>query len=478
MYIESVIAKKSIQFGTCSIPLFKENNDIDSLEDRTLYINKNESLNNKNYFTYFIGDNGCGKTKLLHALSLTCKSPKGLSFRMNSSELLHFKTNMKSPFSYTIYIGNKLFYGFNDPNSCYILFNTIDIYSATLKILREFYDLSQMLQKFTNLDIPEHVYFVAQVYLIDENVVQEIKNGTYPIIAFLDGLLDENHQSRLLEHPKYLSLREKYHSDWNSIFKNSTAHHILEELCRNIKKVPREFSSKNRIGSNLSPLYYQVKSLSDFDIELLLLAQELDLIHIEIECNKITEPDVKFNIDELSSGEQMMIKLFYCFAKIPSDIRENVLILIDEPEISLHPKWQQKLPEYFYNALECMGFKKSHLIIATHSPLVVQHAYDVEGSELKDTISVIKISRVGKDLICEKITKEDILRFNIESLLLDQFDISYYSDKDVSKIKELIFQKSENDRNRILEVKHAYEIKERIANLHKIFIKNEICKKK
>ncbi|HDZ9338481.1 TPA: ATP-binding protein, partial [Vibrio cholerae] len=48
---------------------------------------------------------------------------------------------------------------------------------------------------------------------------------------------------------------------------------------------------------------------------------------------------------------------------------DNSIVCIDEPEISLHPKWQKEFMKIlieFFN-----GYKECHFIIATHSPLII-----------------------------------------------------------------------------------------------------------
>ena len=44
----------------------------------------------------------------------------------------------------------------------------------------------------------------------------------------------------------------------------------------------------------------------------------------------------------------------------------NSVILIDEPEISLHPEWQRKI----INVYESIG-ENNQFIIATHSPHII-----------------------------------------------------------------------------------------------------------
>ncbi|RWX57203.1 AAA family ATPase [Photobacterium chitinilyticum] len=71
-------------------------------------------------------------------------------------------------------------------------------------------------------------------------------------------------------------------------------------------------------------------------------------------------------ISELSSGQKCMI---LTLLNISGSISDNSIVCIDEPEISLHPRWQKEfmkiLIEFFSD------FKKCHFIIATHSPLII-----------------------------------------------------------------------------------------------------------
>lgn len=70
-----------------------------------------------------------------------------------------------------------------------------------------------------------------------------------------------------------------------------------------------------------------------------------------------------FDINALSSGEKQLFLRTLALKMIHAN---NSIILIDEPESSLHPKWQQKiLPIY-----EQIG-KNNQIIIATHSPHIL-----------------------------------------------------------------------------------------------------------
>jgi ABC-type transport system involved in cytochrome c biogenesis ATPase subunit len=71
---------------------------------------------------------------------------------------------------------------------------------------------------------------------------------------------------------------------------------------------------------------------------------------------------------ELSSGEQQLLALT---TKIVASAERGCLILVDEPEISLHVSWQRLLPRLFSELR-----KRFHcdIVVATHSPLVISSA--------------------------------------------------------------------------------------------------------
>lgn len=71
----------------------------------------------------------------------------------------------------------------------------------------------------------------------------------------------------------------------------------------------------------------------------------------------------EFDINDLSSGEK---QLFIRTLAIKMLEPENSILLIDEPEISLHPKWQQKIIEVYKR----IG-KNNQIIVATHSPHIL-----------------------------------------------------------------------------------------------------------
>lgn len=76
-------------------------------------------------------------------------------------------------------------------------------------------------------------------------------------------------------------------------------------------------------------------------------------------------------IGKLSSGEQHVLVLL---GLLVFDTDASDLILIDEPEISLHPAWQEKLLGIVERIVELNDCK---IIMATHSPLLIGGQWDL-----------------------------------------------------------------------------------------------------
>lgn len=81
--------------------------------------------------------------------------------------------------------------------------------------------------------------------------------------------------------------------------------------------------------------------------------------------------NIQIGLADLGSGYEMIFSLIYSYY-ISTQNGKNLIILIDEPELHLHPSLQEKFVEFL---LEIS--KNTQIIITTHSPLLVkQFAYN------------------------------------------------------------------------------------------------------
>ena len=80
--------------------------------------------------------------------------------------------------------------------------------------------------------------------------------------------------------------------------------------------------------------------------------------------------DQEFPLSQASSGELYMLGIGLFIMKFTSGSdgdNDNKILLIDEPENSLHPKWQR---EYIQKIIDFTGKKSVDVYIATHSPFI------------------------------------------------------------------------------------------------------------
>ncbi len=77
-------------------------------------------------------------------------------------------------------------------------------------------------------------------------------------------------------------------------------------------------------------------------------------------------------LSQLSSGEKQEIVLFY---ELIFNTKSEFLLLIDEPEISLHIMWQKKFMD---DLLAVSKQTKISAVVATHSPQIVSKHWDIQ----------------------------------------------------------------------------------------------------
>lgn len=81
---------------------------------------------------------------------------------------------------------------------------------------------------------------------------------------------------------------------------------------------------------------------------------------------KLKKSGVDYTEAFAGSGEFAVINLILKLSEVP----RNSLILLDEPEVSLHPRAQRKLMEYLFTEVSA---KKHQVVIATHSSNIIKY---------------------------------------------------------------------------------------------------------
>ena len=189
----------------------------------------------------------------------------------------------------------------------------------------------------------------------------------------------------------------------------------LKELYKNIKsnhgkEVKYDDYYKKLLSVNDIEKFYQsnfkedYKTLMNLDFDIL---EKTDNFLIDdlviLKSNRYT------SISQLSSGE---FSIFLRIMEISLYIENDSLILIDEPEIHLNPKW---INQYYYILRKCFSNLNCHFIIASQSPLIV-------GMFSKDQIFYIDLNNVGNSV---RRVKEETFAGSIDSILKYIFNVDY-----------------------------------------------------
>lgn len=121
--------------------------------------------------------------------------------------------------------------------------------------------------------------------------------------------------------------------------------------------------------------------------------------------------ETSFNLSSASSGEKHML---FSMLNLISSAQEDSLILIDEPEVSLHPNWQMKYIDTLKNIFSSFNI---HFIIATHSHFLVS---DLEGK----TSSVIRLLKDREtDKISGELIEKDTYGWTPDEILYKVFGV-------------------------------------------------------
>ncbi len=100
------------------------------------------------------------------------------------------------------------------------------------------------------------------------------------------------------------------------------------------------------------------------------------------------------SINSLSTGEKQIVFRGGFLLQIKNSTN-GALILIDEPEISLHPDWQRNISNFYKKILtDAQGIQTSQIFFATHSPFVVHN-----DNRINEKVIILKRDDSGKIIV-------------------------------------------------------------------------------
>lgn len=217
------------------------------------------------------------------------------------------------------------------------------------------------------------------------------------------------------------------YKNFKDLLKNNT---LLKELVEYAEEL-RERRNK-RIPLIFDLDFTDIDSFENFisEYRMLDLLRKLNLVTYG-EIIVYRKDGSRFDINKGSSGE---INIFTSLISLACVIEDNSLILIDEPEISLHPNWQMKYLDLIYSVFHTR-YSNTHFIICTHSHFLV--------SDLRpDSSYLVTLKNDDNyDLLAKSIPKSTF-GWSAEEVLYTVFDVrttrNSYFEFDLTKLIKLI----------------------------------------
>lgn len=152
--------------------------------------------------------------------------------------------------------------------------------------------------------------------------------------------------------------------------------------------------------------------------------KNIKYIGINEECSEEKEIVFKknnktINIDDLSTGEKQIVFRGSSLLRNSQNINGGI-VLIDEPELSMHPQWQKDILNFYKNLFTQNNTQIAQIFIATHSEYVLKSALEDKDTLvilLNDNNGIIKSKNILAPFILPSITFAEInyFAFNIPS---------------------------------------------------------------
>ncbi|NIG74932.1 ATP-binding protein [Klebsiella sp. Ap-873] len=387
----------------------------DSLGKEFQFIIDNEKDNN-NAFTIIVGKNGVGKSRLLNDVI--------------NAQLINKKESVKSTFpTKIIAVSTSVFDRFP-------LFNRP---RTSTSISNPFYVYNGVRSQFGS-GVMKLINSVGGALVNNFlNSIEADRKNTAQIFNFLE-FKDEFSLAFRIHHYRIKNLMDQLNENNDEVIRiggivelvwtREDAEWIIDSLedVSNYFLFSDVFEKKSDIRWILDFDNSKKKcSIKGVEVENAILTKLLKLVNLNIisifDVNILKKKIGSVSLKRASSGEQCMFSTLFSIA---GSIKDGALIVIDEPEISLHPEWQEKYIEILSEVFS--HYQGCHFIIASHSPQII--------SRLKSKNSYVLSLHLNKLFNAEHFVKK-----SSDFLLAEIFDSPGYKNEYITRVALNVFAK-------------------------------------
>lgn len=232
--------------------------------------------------------------------------------------------------------------------------------------------------------------------------------------TIFDGAIDFISDQKLFPHyeDKKIAQFEKFKVKETINLLNYVKENIISQNIKFYQDRPSPLSNyqdKKKIGRYFSPNKYE-----------LLVSVGKDLVIRFLEhCQAETYPFLGIDFPRFSSGEKLFLSQFARYYQVSQKpIYDNLIFLIDEGEIGMHPQWQKEYLNRLLTTLpKIFKDKNIQIILTSHSPFLV--------SDLpKENIIFLEKGENGKCKVSKLQDRKETFGANIHTLFTDSFFMS------------------------------------------------------
>ena len=352
-------------------------------------------------FNIFIGDNGTSKTSVLEALHFSF-SPNFLSGKIKHTDFPNGNDNpIKVLIEFDKSIDVKLPDGYAEQNvTCNKLFLAIK--------KREKKTAGKLFSDPVTL---EHI-LLPDFAKGEKGWSMKRKGGsdfnfTERSLALSQVSTDDLPRSFFYGKERDRQLQKGYNSSFSTIIDD-----LNWRFSRSVRKETEETGKAPEVFSKISSLTDEIASKIEFDKyevfkEFRKRTKEFELEETELSILdsiapyesaflSATKGILNLPIKYLGSGIEMIISLLF-LETLATMSKEKLLILIDEPELHLHPKLQEKLADYLWNISS--GKDGHQIFVTTHSPIFFKNCVGRDGVKTFVTRKEDKTDKISVDEI-------------------------------------------------------------------------------
>jgi len=330
--------------------------------------------------TLFVGENGCGKTSLLDALSLTLLSYKADGFSLadfhDPNEKTHIQVFSEKDFDFKGTMPNQktAYKGKGFVFEAGIRARENKSYLSSIVVNDQRYiradgenkpeDGKPDLRVSVNNPWSGSRFNENDILFLDKKRTYQVRSGTYNLTRF-DRLMEDFDLQYIKQENNPIDCNEKVKDISNNI-----ENQFLTKAIDKFKEISGEKLSLSHIN-NWTP-------------------------HGKAFLSVIKENKQHISLDNLGSGYEMIFSLLYSFY-LSQQSGKKLIVFIDEPELHLHPKIQE---DFVKIILEFSKF--AQIILTTHSPLFVKQVLyneKVQVNVLKKENSEVDITKLEERLL-------------------------------------------------------------------------------